>query len=507
MLLVQDLLEQSAARTPDKTALVCGDVRLTWCEVDRRANQVANELRSRGFHRGDRAVLWTANGPDLAILIFAVLKAGGVFVVVADSSKPKQVAGIVVDCGAVALLFAGNRSKAALEVGVDCPSLQIFLVTGAAAAGLGQPGWIDLGEVYRRADGSRPPRTGIDRDLACLIYTSGSTGKPKGVMSGHHNVVFAARSITSYLRNTADDIVISALPLSFDYGLYQWLMVCLFGGTLVLERSFTYPAEFLHRLAAERATGLPGVPTMFAMLLNLDLTAFDTGSLRYLSNTGAALPPRHIERLREVVPQALVFSMYGLTETKRTLYLPPEDLDRKPGSVGLAIPGTEVWLEDAHGNRLGPDQVGELVVRGGHVMRGYWGNPEATAARFQPGPLPGETVCHSGDLFRRDADGYHYFVARTDDVLKSRGEKVAPAEIEQVISELDGVLEVRVIGVDDPVLGQAIVAQVVRRDAALLDQQILLHCKGRLEDFKLPRRIEFVDSLPKNANGKITRQA
>jgi acyl-CoA synthetase (AMP-forming)/AMP-acid ligase II len=505
MLLVQDFVEQSAARTPDKTALVCGDVRLSWSDVDRRANQLANVLLARGFVRGDRAALWTANGPDLAIMIFAVLKAGGVFVVLPESAKSMQIAGIVADCGAVLLLFAANRSQVALEVGQACASLRIFLTTGTVAAGPTHPDWIDTTEVYQRADAARPPRTGIDRDLACLIYTSGSTGKPKGVMSGHHNVVFAARSITSYLRNTADDVVISALPLSFDYGLYQWLMVSLFGGTLVLERSFAYPAEFLQRLAAERATGLPGVPTMFAMLLNLDLASFDLGSLRYLSNTGAALPPRHIERLRQVVPQALVFSMYGLTETKRTLYLPPEDLDRKPGSVGVAIPGTEVWLEDAHGNRLGPDQVGELVVRGGHVMRGYWGNAEATAARFRPGPLPGETVCHSSDLFRRDADGYHYFVARTDDVLKSRGEKVAPAEVEQVISELDGVLEVRVIGVDDPVLGQAIVAQVVRRDDTLLDKQILLHCKSRLEDFKLPRRIEFVTELAKNANGKITR--
>jgi acyl-coenzyme A synthetase/AMP-(fatty) acid ligase len=244
---------------------------------------------------------------------------------------------------------------------------------------------------------------------------------------------------------------------------------------------------------------------MFAMLLALDLAAFDLGSLRYLTSTGAQFPVRHIERLRRAVPQARVHAMYGLTETKRALWLPPEDLDRKPGSVGIAIPGTEVWLEDADGHRCGPDQVGELVIRGGHVMRGYWGDREATERRFPPGPLPGERVCRSGDLFRRDADGYHWFVARTDDVLKSRGEKVAPAEIEQVISELDGVLEVRVLGEDDPVLGQAIVAQVVRRDAALLDRQILLHCKTRLEEFKLPRRIEFVAALPKNANGKIAR--
>jgi long-chain acyl-CoA synthetase len=270
------------------------------------------------------------------------------------------VAGIASDCSARALLFAARKSNAAVEVGLDCRSLEIFLVAGDVAEGPERPGWIDLGRAYRSGDPSRPPRNCIDRDLACLIYTSGSTGRPKGVMSGHHNVVFAARSITSYLQNTADDVVISALPLSFDYGLYQWLMVCLFGGMLVLERSFAYPAEFLQRLAAERATGLPGVPTMFAMLLDLELRAFDLRSLRYLTSTGAALPVRHIERLRQAVPQARVFPMYGLTETKRALYLPPEDLDRKSGSVGVAIPGTEVWLEDPQGNRLGADQVGLL---------------------------------------------------------------------------------------------------------------------------------------------------
>jgi long-chain acyl-CoA synthetase len=275
----------------------------------------------------------------------------------------------------------------------------------------------------------------------------------------------------------------------------------------VLERSFAFPAECLERIAEERVTGFPGVPTMFAMLLNFDLAPYDLSSLRYLTNTAAALPPTHIERLREQFPGVAIYSMYGLTETKRTLYMPPEHLAARPGSVGVAIPGTEVWIENERGERLGPREVGELVVRGGHVMSGYWEAPEATAERFRPGPNPGEFVCHSGDLFLRDEDGYHYFVGRKDDILKSRGEKVAPKEVEGVLHELPGVLEAAVVGVADAILGQAIVAVVVRRDPGLTALQVLRHCRLRLEDWKVPQRVEFHDELPKTNTGKVRRSA
>ena len=208
-------------------------------------------------------------------------------------------------------------------------------------------------------------------------------------MSDHSNVVFAAQSIIGYLRNVPEDIVINVLPLSFDYGLYQLLMTFAFGGTLVLEKSFAFPAAILKRIETERVTGLPGVPTIFSMLLQMDLAQFDLSSLRYLTNTAAALPESHIRRIRDGFPQATLYSMYGLTETKRTLYLPPDELERRPGSVGIPIPGTKAWVEDAQGNRLGPGRVGELVVRGRHVMRGYWEAPEATSQRFRPGFAPG----------------------------------------------------------------------------------------------------------------------
>jgi acyl-CoA synthetase (AMP-forming)/AMP-acid ligase II len=199
--------------------------------------------------------------------------------------------------------------------------------------------------------------------------------------------------------------------------------------------------------------------------------------------------------------------MYGLTETKRTLYLPPEQLDKRPHSVGIAIPGTEVWLEDEEGRRLGPGEVGELVIRGGHVMRGYWRAPEATAERFRPGPIRGETVCYSGDLFRMDDEGYFEFVSRKDDVIKCRGEKVSPKEVESVIYDLPGVVEVAVVGVHDTVLGQAVKALVVTNDETLTDKHVLLHCREHLEDYMIPKLVEIVDSLPKTTSGKIAKTA
>jgi acyl-coenzyme A synthetase/AMP-(fatty) acid ligase len=238
----------------------------------------------------------------------------------------------------------------------------------------------------------------------------------------------------------------------------------------------------------------------------MDLSPYDLSSLRYLTNTAAALPPAHIQQLQAKFPWATLYSMYGLTETKRTLYLPPEQLDKRPGSVGIAIPGTEVWLEDDQGHRLGPCQMGELVVRGRHVMRGYWGDPVATAERFRPGPIAGERVCHTGDLFRMDQEGYLYFVARKDDIIKSRGEKVAPKELENVLYGLKGVREAAVIGVPDPILGESIKAFVVLDcNVELTEADVLRHCRAHLEDFMMPKHVEFCRELPKTSSGKIKK--
>ena len=506
-MLVHDFLGRSAERFPEKVALICGGERLSYAELDERANRFAHALIAQGVRRHDRVAIWLPNCTAAVVAIFGALKAGAVFVVVNHSTKADKLRFILDDCAARALVAPARAAATVNEVSQSLPELAAAILVGmpevaeARKPVLGQ----DFDMLFA-AHAATPPAVGtIDQDLACLIYTSGSTGEPKGVVCGHNNVVFAARSIVEYLHNTPDDIVLNVLPLSFDYGLYQLIMTLCFGGTLVLEQGATYPAVMLQRIATEKVTGFPGVPSIFAILMQLDLTQFDLASLRYVTNTAAALPSSHIERIRGKLPGVTVYSMYGLTECKRTLYLPPAQLDTRPDSVGIAIPHTEVWLEDDQGSRLGPGAVGQLVVRGSHVMRGYWNNPAATAERYRPGPTPGERILYTGDLFRMDNEGYLYFVARRDDIIKSRGEKVAPKEIEAVLYALPGVVEAAVVGIADPLFGQAIKAFLVVQGAAVSAADVQRHCKARLEDFMVPQYVEFCDSLPKTTTGKILK--
>lgn len=506
MPLVNDFIEQSAARKPHKTALIVGRQRFTYSQLDAMANRLANALRERGLQRGDRVVLYLPNSVELVVGLFATLKAGGVFVVVNASTKRDKLTYMIDNCRATAILMPGRQAQLAASLLENAPSLQLAILTGASNEQYlnGTRSILNYDQIQKEGSDAPLPRLSETTDLACLIYTSGSTGEPKGVMSAHSNVVFAASSIISYLQNREDDIVINVLPLSFDYGLYQLLMTFSFGGTLVLERGFAYPAQILKKMEEERVTGFPGVPTLFAILLQMDLEPYDLSSLRYITNTAAALPPSHIQQIRDKFPGVTLYSMYGLTETKRTLYLPPDQLDIRPGSVGIAIPGTEVWIEDEEGKRLGPNQVGELVIRGPHVMQGYWEKPEATAQRYRTTP-GGDRVCYSGDLFRMDNEGFMYFVGRKDDIIKSRGEKVAPKEIENVLYALPGVAEAAVVGVPDPVLGESIKAIIVNHGPPLTERDVLLHCRQNLEDFMVPQAVEFRDSLPKTSSGKIKK--
>lgn len=508
-LLVRDFIENSADRTPEKIALVCDGQRLSYRELDGMADRIAQGLRHYGVRRGDRVAIYLHNSVEAVAAIFGVLKAGATFVAINPTIKRDKLIYILNNCRA-SLLVADGGSEFAAQWSPSqssVPSLLGCILCGATSNTLSVPEdrRMRFQDVLERFPSVRLPRQNIDLDLACLIYTSGTTGDPKGVMSDHSNVVFATSAIIEYLGNQESDIVINVLPLSFDYGLYQLLMTFKFGGTLVLERSFTYPAAILKRIEKERVTGFPGVPTIYALLLPMDLSGFDLSSLRYLTNTAAALPVSHISELRNKFPAVTIFSMYGLTETKRTLYLPPSELDRRPGSVGIPIPGTEAWVQDESGRSLPPGQVGELVVRGRHVMRGYWEAAEMTAKRFQTDVTTGDRLCYTGDLFRTDSDGFFYFVGRRDDIIKSRGEKVPPKEIETAIHRIPSIREVAVIGVPDPVLGQAIKAFVVSSDPALTEKQVLAHCRAHLEDYMVPKIIEFCGELPKTATGKIKK--
>jgi long-chain acyl-CoA synthetase len=509
-MLVQELLESSARQWPEAIALVCGGRRVSYAELDALANGVAHGLQQQGVQRGDRVAIFLHNSVEAVAAMFGVLKAGGTFVVLNFQTKHEKLAYILNHCSATVLFTEARLTRhglvAALRAEVSSLKHVIFCGRGSAEQAKQQAGAIAWDDFIAPQPATTPPRQNIDLDLACLVYTSGSTGEPKGVMCDHSNVVFVTKSIAEYLGHTETDVVLSVLPLSFSYGLYQLLVTIGTGGRLILEESFAFPAAVLQKFAAERVTGFAGVPTIYSLILALDLNQFDLASLRYLTNAAAALPEEHLKRLRGRFPQVSIFCMHGLTEVARTVYLPPGEVERRHGSVGIAIPGTEVWLEDEQGRRIGSGEVGEMVIRGRHVMRGYLNDPEATAARFRPGQLPGERLCYSGDLFRTDADGYFYFVSRKDDIIKSRGEKVPPKEVENVLYTLEGVMEAAVIGVPDAVLGQAIKAFVVLAPGkSYTDGQILSHCKAHLEDFMVPRLVEFRDSLPKTTSGKIRK--
>lgn len=507
---VEGFLERSARRLPDKTALVVGDRRLSYGEIDRLANCVAHGLIQQGVRRGDRVAIYLDSSVDAAIAIFGVLKAGAVFMPVNPTTKADKLAFVLNNSRAAALVTDGKRSQVIDETRGRTPHLRAMLLAGPRGTERDHGVAVSaLEDIYSQDEWASPPpeNRSIDIDLAALIYTSGSTGNPKGVMLTHLNMVAAATSITTYLESRPDDIVLNVLPLSFDYGLYQVLMAFKVGATVVLERSFAYPHAVLDTLIRERVTGFPIVPTISAILLQLDLRAYDLSSLRYVTNTGAALPTHHITELRRLLPHVRLYSMYGLTECKRVAYLPPDQVDSRPSSVGKAMPNVEVYLVDERGHRLDAG-IGELVIRGSNVMTGYWEMPDETSRVLKPGSLPGERVLYSGDIFRMDDEGYLYFIGRKDEIIKTRGEKVSPREVENVLASLEGIADAAVVGVPDDVLGQAIKAVVtLKPGAALTEQQIMRHCAQRLEDFMVPRSVEIRTALPLTNTGKVAKKA
>jgi long-chain acyl-CoA synthetase len=504
---IEDYLTVSAQKFGDKVGLVAGGRRLTFAELDALSDRIAHALRSGGLARGDRVLVFMDNCWEAVVSIFAVLKAGAVLSPVNPSTKADKLAYVAGDCRAAAILTQARLLPVAAEAVRSCPSVKLTMVANAGKMGV-PDGCVSFEVACETEAAALPPHPGINLDLAMLIYTSGSTGFPKGVMMTHQNIDAAATSITTYLGNTSDDIILAVLPISFDYGLYQVLMAVKLGATLVLEKSFAFPQAILNRITQENVTGFPLVPTMAALLLQMkDLKPGQYPTLRYITNTAAALPPAHIARLQELFPTTTLFSMYGLTECKRCTYLPPAHLTTRPGSVGIAIPGTEAYVVDDDGAALPFGSTGELVIRGPHVMKGYWENPEATAKALRPGPLPQEMVLYTGDLFRTDEEGFLYFVGRKDDIIKTRGEKVSPKEVENVLYALAGVREAAVVGVPDPVLGLAIKAVVALETFSTLSAtDVIRHCARNLEDFMVPKHVEFRDQLPKSENGKIARR-
>jgi len=495
-------LSEAVLRFGPKTALVAGDARLTYAELDAAANRLASSLARAGVVAGDRVLMVLDNGYEAVIGFFGAWKLGATACPIHPSIKADKLAGIMSSIEA-AVVLTHVRLRPTVEAALATAGLKPLLVVVQAGAD------DDLGAALRFEDlivteaGELPPALLDEEALALVIHTSGSTGRPKGVMLTHANVNAACEAIVTYLGNTSDDTVLSVLPLSFGYGITQVVTMVMAGGTLVLEKSFAFPRKILERLAEEKATGFPLVPPMAALITGMkDLAPGFLPSLRYVTSAAAALPPAFTERLQHLLPDTQIFIMYGQTECIRATYLPPEEAAHRPLSVGRAIPGTQAFVADENGNHAPAGVIGELVIEGPHVMRGYWDDQLSTARTLSP--VTGSRRLNTGDLFRADEDGFLYFISRRDDIIKTRGEKVSPQEVERALYTLPDIKEAAVGGVEDAIFGQVVRAYVVLEDgAALSEREIIRHCTGLLEDYMVPKGVEFLTALPRTTTGKI----
>ena len=480
---------------------------MTYAEFESRSNAFADGLGRLGVNPGDRIAIHTGNTAETAIAVVGAMKAGSTFVPIHPSVKPDKLARLLGRVGASALILPSSKLGGFEQIRRTLETPPKLVVCGEEASANGSG--VEWFESFTQDVPRKLPECPQTADSpAAVSFTSGSSGKPKGVTLSYGNLAFAAETIAGYLKNTENDVILGVLPTSFTYGLTQLLTTIYAGATLVLESSFAYPAAILKRIEKERVTGLPLAPTMAAVMLQMDLTKFDLSTLRYITSAGAALPVSAIHEIRRRLPDVELYSMYGQAECIRTSYLPPERADLIPSSVGRAIPGVEVRVVDERGKEVQPEVVGELVVKGPNVMLGYWDDPEGTQAILSTDEATGHRVLRSGDLFRTDIDGDLYFVGRKDDIIISRGEKVAPAEIENVLRTHPDVAETLVYGVPDTILGEAVKAIVHPRSGRrLTENQLKRYCAERLEDEMVPQEIVLREEpFPLTPRGKVDRR-
>lgn len=507
---LHDFLFAGAERSPAHPALVAGKDRSGYGELAGEVRRMASGLAAAGLARHERVAIFLDKRIETILAIFAVSAAGGIFVPVNPVLKPLQVGHILADSGAVFLISSRSRIEALAPVLAGSGLRRVISVDGPvtvdAVVAQGQD------ELLAGATSTMPGGPRVDSDVAALFYTSGSTGRPKGVVLSHRNLVVGGESVADYLDNGPEDRILSLLPLSFDAGFSQITTAFHAGATLVLH-NYLLAREVPRLVAREGITGLTAVPPLWMQLLEASWQDGAGATLRYFANTGGRMPREVLNRLRGIFPNARPFLMYGLTEAFRSTFLDPEEIDRRPDSIGKAIPNAEILVVRPDGRLAGPGEEGELVHRGPLVALGYWNDPERTAERYRPAPgglaevpIP-EPAVWSGDIVRIDAEGFLYFVGRNDDMIKTSGYRVSPAEVEEVLFSSGMVREAAALGLAHPVLGQEIVVCVVPKGEAFDADRLLAHCTGAMPRYMLPSRIAQRTSLPRSPNGKIDRKA
>jgi len=514
--LLHELPLLAAERTPNAPALHDGASEYSYAQLASQILAFAAGLRELGVHRGERVAIYLDKRLETVVASFGAPACGAVFVPINPLLKPEQVGYILRDCGVRVLVTSLERVRSLQSVLQGCPELAHIVVIGASEASmstgsakLSSHSWTELMKCAPRA-GHRV----VDLDMVGILYTSGSTGKPKGVVLSHRNMVAGAKSVAAYLENRSDDVLLAALPLSFDAGFSQ-LTTAFHAGASVVLLNYLLPKDVVTAMARHGVTGLTAVPPLWIQLTQVTWPTSAGARLRYFANTGGRMPLDTLSRLRAIVPAAKPYLMYGLTEAFRATYLPPDEVDRRPDSIGKAIPNSEILVLREDGTPCAPDEPGELVQRGALVAQGYWNDPAKTAERFRP--LPGrdsglvlpEMAVFSGDTVRRDAEGFLYFIGRKDEMIKSSGYRISPNEVEEVIYAAGNVGECAAFGVPHPTLGEVVVVVATSRGGQTLEPSALaVLCRERLPAYMVPAEFEVRDGpLPRNANGKIDRKS
>lgn len=485
-------LERSAT-LGNKTAIIDGSRSLSYAAFRRQMEAVAGQLAAAGLQRGSRVCILLPKCLEECVAIYATSRADCVFVPINSQLKAAQITHILTDCGAEALITRTDQ-------------LERVEASAHALRGLKTVILVDQPD---HGAASAPPPCAIGEDLAAILYTSGSTGSPKGVMVSHRNLLAGSRIVRRYLGIGPEERILSLLPFSFDYGLNQLITAVDEGAVLVLL-NFRFGDEIVRAIETHEITGLAGVPTIWAILTRASplFSRKRLSSLRYVTNSGGAVPSATVRRLRDLQPDVQVFLMYGLTEAFRSTYLPPSEVDTRPQSIGKAIPECEVFAVTADGRRAGPGETGILVHRGPTVSLGYWNRPDDTARVLRPHPFRsaaegGETVCYSGDLVTLDADGFFYFVGRNDAMIKSAGHRISPTDVEEVLMASGQLRQVAVIGLPDAWTGQKVHAVGVAANGAVDAGALLARAGASLPSYMVPADLEIVDSLPTTPNGKV----
>ena len=517
--LIHQFIERQASNAGKAIALRYKSDEFSYAQLYEGVLSVAHGLIENGLLAGERVAIYLPKTPEAVFTIFGTSAAGGAFVPINPLLKPQQVKYILNDCNVRILVTSTDRLTLLADILPECKDLQIVVVTDNGKAkqenkmtGVGILDWSQLLSYSAINDVNRR----IDSDMVAILYTSGSTGNPKGVILSHKNMMAGAKSVVSYLGNTPKDSLLALLPFSFDYGLSQ-LTTAFCAGASVVLMDYLLPRDVIKAVTKYQITGLAAVPPLWNQLAQLEWPAEAAQSLRYITNSGSAMPIATTSSLKATLPKTEIFLMYGLTEAFRSTFLPPEQVGIRPESIGKAIPNAEILVVREDGSECSVDEPGELVHRGALVTMGYWNDPEKTAERFKPAPIQmagiplSDTAVWSGDFVRRDEEGYLYFISRKDEMIKTSGYRVSPTEVEQIISSSGLVTEAVALGITHPSLGQAIALIIADSDASValdnnIKDDIIAHCRRELPNYMVPQVVISESVLPRNQNGKIDRK-